>query len=442
VSDLDSAEPGSGAIFRRILRNAGKLLGGRAANAALSLVYTALAARALGVQGLGAVVVINAFAQFIGDLVKFQSWQTVLQFGAEPLAEGRFADLHRVLRFTVLLDVASSIVGVAAGVAAAFLLGQRFGLAPGQAPMAAGYAVTVGFMASAAPIGVLRLLDRFDVLAAQAAANAVVRTIGCALGYLSHAGLGFFLWAWGAGTLAGFLLICLAAWRELRRRDLLTGFRWRGPARIREPGVWRFAWATNLNATLGTSFSHLITLIIGALIGPADAALWRIGRQVADSIAKPVRLLMPALYPELVRLRAGGRERTMWRLTRKIAVAAGAVGLVLLAVSLFAGAPLLRLIMGAGFVSAAGVMTWQVAAAVVDLAAVPLEPMVISLGQASATVKIRVVVAVAYAAALPFLVEWGGLYAAGGGLVATSIAIAGGMFWLLLRQRPAARARI
>jgi O-antigen/teichoic acid export membrane protein len=297
-------------------------------------------------------------------------------------------------------------------------------------------------MTAAAPIGVLRLLDRFDVLATQAAVNGAVRLALCAVGYVLHAGLAYFLWSWALGTLVAFVLIAGAAWRELHRRDLLVGFRWLGPPRIREPGVWRFAWATNLNATLGTSFSHLVTLVIGAMIGPAEAALWRVGRQVADSIAKPVRMLMPALYPELVRLRAGGRVDVMWRLTRKIGLAAGVVGALLLGVCLVAGEPLLRLIMGAGFASAAGVMSWQVAAAVVDLAAVPLEPMVISLGQASATVKLRVVVAAAYAAGLPLLVRWAGLHGAGAGLVATSLAMAAGMLWLLLRQRPVAAGRI
>jgi len=208
--------------------------------------------------------------------------------------------------------------------------------------------------------------------------------------------------------------------------------------RIETPGVWRFAWATNLNATLGVAFTHLVTLMVGGLLGPADAALWRIGRQVADAIAKPVRLLIPALYPELVRLRAEQREQTMWRLTGRITLAASAVGLVLLAVSSFAGAPLLRLVMGAGFAAAAGIMTWQVAAAVVNLISLPLEPMVISLGYAGATVRVRVVVAAAYAATLPFLVRSYGLEAAGAALVASSVAIGLGMLWLLLRRRPQA----
>jgi O-antigen/teichoic acid export membrane protein len=371
----------------------------------------------------------------LGDVVKFQSWQTVLQYGAEPLAQGRTDELQRVVRFTVLLDLVSGLIGVAIGVIAALAFGSRLGWGAAQAPMAAAYALSVMFITAAAPLGVLRLLDRFDVLAGQAAVISLVRLAGCALGYVMHADLAFFLAVWALGTVAGFVLLALAAWRELERRDLLQGFRWRGPVRIQAPGVWRFAWATNLNATLGVAFTHLVTLMVGGLLGPTDAALWRIGRQVADAIAKPVRLLVPALYPELVRLRAEQREKTMWILTGRITLAASGVGLLLLAFSTLAGAPLLRLVMGAGFAAAAGIMTWQVAAAVVNLVSLPLEPMVISLGHAGATVRVRVVVAAVYAAALPWLVGRYGLEAAGAALVAASVAIALGMLGLLLRSR-------
>ncbi len=38
---------------------------------------------------MGVLVLINAFAQFLGEVAKFQSWQTILQYGAAPFAESR-----------------------------------------------------------------------------------------------------------------------------------------------------------------------------------------------------------------------------------------------------------------------------------------------------------------------------------------------------------------
>ena len=114
-------------ILRRVVANAGMLLGGRTVNAVLSLVYMAIAARALGVRELGVLVLIQAFAQFLGEVVKFQSWQTILNYGSRPLAEGRVTEFQRVLRFTLILDLASTVLGIAVGVAGAILLADRLG---------------------------------------------------------------------------------------------------------------------------------------------------------------------------------------------------------------------------------------------------------------------------------------------------------------------------
>lgn len=423
----------TGLIFRRVLRNTAKLLGGRAVNAVLSLACMALAARALGVEGFGLLVLIHAFAQLVSDVAKFQSWQTVLQYGAEPLAQGRTSDLQRVVRFTAALDAASGLAGAVLAAIIALAVGERLGWQPAQAPVAAAYMVSVLFLAPAAPRGLLRLFDRFDILAGQAVAASMVRLLGCGLGYAIGAPLEFFLLVWAAGSLAGFVLVTVGAWRELRRRGLLQDFAWRAPWTIGVPGAWRFAWLTNLNATLGVAFTHVVTLMVGALLGPAEAGLWRVGRQIADAIAKPAKLLSPALYPELARLRTARGEATMWRLASRIALTAGAVGAVLFALSAFAGAPLLRLIMGAGFEAAAGVMTWQVAAAVIGLLALPLEPMVISLGRAGAAVRVRMVVTVGFAVLLPPAVQSYGLHGAGAMLVLASAALGLGMLTPLLR---------
>jgi len=227
---------------------------------------------------------------------------------------------------------------------------------------------------------------------------------------------------------------------ELSRRGLLKAFPWRGPLAAGMPGVWRFAWTTNLSATLDVAFTHVVTLVIGALVGPAQAAFWRVGRQVADAIAKPAKLLVPALYPELARLRAGQGERVMWRLALHVGVLAGGVGLALLAVSAVAGRPLLALVMGPGFAPAADLMTWQVGAAVIGVFALPLEPMLISLGRPGSAVRVRIVVSVCYLAALPLIVQHFGLVGAGAALVCAAAALALGMLASLLREGRAFRA--
>jgi O-antigen/teichoic acid export membrane protein len=280
----------------------------------------------------------------------------------------------------------------------------------------------------------MRLFDDFAALARQTALVALVRLVGCALAYGLHGRLEGFLLAWAAGQVAGFVYLTAVTLRAVRRRGLDQGFRWFGPLSKGLPGVWRFAWSTNLSATLDVALTHVATLMIGGLSGPTQAAYWRLGRQVADALAKPARLIVQALYPELARMRAAGDEAGMWRLARRIGVLGGALGAVLLALSALFGPALLTLVLGKAFAPAAAVMTWQVAAVVVGIFALPLEPMLIAFGKAASTALVQVVVGGVFLAALPWLMHRFGLQGAGAGLLAAEFGLAAGFLALLMRQ--------
>lgn len=414
--------------FGRIFANAGMLLGGRSVNAVISLGYMALAARALGVAEFGVLVLINTFAQFVGDVVRFQSWQAVLQFGAAPLAEGRREDFQRVVRFGLVLDLISAVVGVAVGVVGSLVFGPALGLPEHMRGEAALYALTIATLAPACQVGLLRLFDRFALLSMQQAISSAVRLVGGAVGFAIDAPVGFFLITWGAGSVAAFLYVAVLAWRELGRRGMLSNFPWSGPLTAGMPGAWRFAWATNASSTLDVAFTHVATLTVGAVVGATDAGLWRVARQIADALAKPARLLIPALYPELAKARAAGTEATMHRLAIRIGVIGGGFATLLLLVAIFAGEPLLRLVMGEAFAPAAPTMIWQVAAAVIGVWALPLEPMLVSMGRPGLVVRVRLIVAAVFLVALPQVIERYGLEGGGAVLVAAAAATALGLF--------------
>src|SRR3546814_3167024 len=96
-------------------------------------------------------------------------------------------------------------------------------------------------MASATPTGVLRLFDRFDLLAYQSTVTLLVRLVGAAIIYTTGGTLTSFLIVWYlAEVIAFFFLFGLAA-KELHRHGCLRGFR-RVQGALTEglPGIWRF----------------------------------------------------------------------------------------------------------------------------------------------------------------------------------------------------------
>ena len=391
----------TGGLFRTVVKNAAVLLGGKAANAAVTLGAFGLAARGLGLQQFGLLILIHTFAEAVGDIAKFQSWQSVLHYGAKPLGEKRLSDFQRILRFSAMLDLLSAGAGVAIGVAGAAFIGPWLKWPSGTAPVAMLYATSVAFMVSATPFGVLRLFGRFDLMARQTTVASLVWLTGSAIAFVCHAGLLAYLGAWWAGTLAAFVYLTVVAWRELRRQGALVGMTW-GKGSLTEgfPGLWRFALTTNASATVEMAFTHVSTLIVGGVLNPGQAALWRIAKLVAEAIAAPAKMIIPALYPELAKLRATGDNHTLGQLGLRTGATAGALSTVLLFIAAAFGGPALGLIMGKAFAAAGPVLTWQTGAAVISIWALPLEPMLISTGRAGQALTARLVVSALYLALL------------------------------------------
>ncbi len=413
--------------IKRVLANAGHLLSGRVVNAVVGLAYIALTARSLGKETMGVLVIINAFAQFLGEVAHFESWQTVLTYGTDPLLKKERTKFQQVLRLSLMLDLISSIIGVSLGVLGAWLFWKELRWPDGMSGYGALYALSIGVMTSATGVGLLRLFDRFRFLAAEQAVSSFVRMIGCAICAVTHAPIQYFLLAWAAGTFASFFYIAGIAIWDLKKRGLLEGFSLFGPTSQGLPGVWR-------SGTLEVGFTHVLTMAVGALLGPTQAAFWRIGKQVADGMAKPARLMVPALYPELAKMRASGGQQAMTKLAIQIALIGGAAAGVLLAVSLLAGRWILETVMGEAYGAAAGVMNWQVAAAAIGVMTLPLEPMLVSMRAAGAALMVRLIVVICYFAALVPLIERFGLTGAGAALVASALAMAIGMY-LMARRR-------
>ncbi|MFT8244677.1 lipopolysaccharide biosynthesis protein [Roseomonas sp. BN140053] len=432
--------------LRAILRNAGLLVSGKGAGALLHLLGLAVAARALGPDAFGVLVLINTYALTASGLARFQSWQAIIQFGTPALhriehAGGHPQELADVLLFALVLDLGTGVLGMLGAMALLPFLGERLGIPEALVPLCIAYATLVPTMTIATPSGVLRLLDRFDLMAWQSLTLPGLRLAGVLLCW----GVGLPFWAyvlcWWASDLAGDLVLGWVAWRELGRRGLRRGVRvnWRAALRPGQ-GIWPFVWFANLGSSLGVAWGPLSNLVVGALLGPAAAGFYRVAQTVVDALGKPAELLARVFYPEAARLREAARTAEFWRLsTRSAALAALGAGAVMLIVMAAAG-PFMRLAFGANYAEAAPLLAIMAASLLATVPAFPLEPLLLTLGRAGTALLVRAVVTLLYLGVLWFLAATWGLPGAALAYVLGSAAMAATMLAAVAAMRRGARS--
>lgn len=402
----------SDGVFRTIVRNASYLASGKIGGALLGLIALACAGRGMSPALFGTLVLIHSYANGVGALVKFQTWQFIVRYGAPARERGDTATLRDVTGFAVGLDILSGLVGLAAGIILLPFAAEWFGIPREDMGLAMLYCTLIPTMAAATPTGILRVFDRFDQIASLQMVTPTIRAIGGLLSYFGHLGFAGFMLTWYVADLAGDLSQWFLAVKELRRQKLASALRpgLFGPAR-RLPRAWGFVWTTNVAHSIYSAWGPISTLIVGAMLSPAAAGLFKIAATFFDSASKPADLLSRSFYPEIMRLDPASRHP--WQLALRSALISAAIAVVILLIVSLGGKPVIAFVFGKKYVAAYDLLQLMTASLVVAMAAFPLDSLLYMAGRERSALAAEGLAVTGYAALLVLLTHTLGLWGAG-----------------------------
>lgn len=415
-----------GRLFSRVVQNVAWLLGSQAVNGIVGLIFLAIVARALGPSQFGVFALALTYGQLLSNLSHFESWKGVIPFGAIHVAERRPDMLARLLGYSFTLDCLSAVIGGGIAAAGAFVIGPVLGWPPELQRMAAAFGAALVLASGGTPTGILRLFDRFDLLAFVETVGPLVRLIGGIVAWAEGAGASAYLLVWALG--AGAQLLATWAAAVLARRCRLS----LGPAAFRtalkdNPGLWQFMWQTSVSSSLRFVSMQVGTLIVGTVASPAIAGGFRLADRLASAVTKPMEQFARVLFPELAGLVASDDRQTLrWVLIRSVLPSA-ALSALLVIVALFGGDLILRLFAGPRFTFAQPFLVVLTVATAIEVSGFILEPFHNAHGGAAIVLRARLAGAAAYALVLFTLLPFIGAMGAAIAAVASSAVIV----WLL-----------
>lgn len=416
----------SDGVFRTVLRNAGYLATGRVAGAAAGVVALSCVGRGLGPNLFGVLTLVHAYALGVSALVKFQTWQLVIRYGAPALERGDRPMVVDAIRLAFGLDVVSGLIGMVLAMALLPVLAPHFGITRAWLPLALGYCTVIPTMASATPVGVMRLLGRFDLTAWNQPVTPFLRAIGAAASFALGLGFPAYIASWYVADIVGDLIGWGITVHLLRRAGLVAGFRIGlfGTAR-RLPGAWSFTWTTNIAVSLGASWNAISNLVVGGILGPVAAGLYRISSTLLDTAGKPADLLTKGFYPEIMRLDPASKQP--WRVALRTGLIAGATGLVVILVLQIGGRPLIGAIFGRKYLAAYGLLQLMMLALAVEMASFPLESLLYMAHRQRTALVAQCLATASYLVLLAVLSQRFGLTGSGIAYVLGNLALATAM---------------
>jgi O-antigen/teichoic acid export membrane protein len=416
--------------FGRIVANLLRLASGKAVAGLLSLVYLAIAARTLGAEGYGVLVLVNAYAVLIGSLVAFSGFHGVVRYGALAIERGDRAALAQIVRFMGVVELAFGLAAIAVAAVLAPVVGPRLGWPPEAVRIAVPYGLAVLATVRATPQGLLQLANRFDLIGLHTLVSPVVRLAGVLIAWMLDGGLAAYLSVWLASSVAeGAVMWLMAgtAWRRLLSGEPLGG-PWRSAARDNH-GLAHFITVTNFDITLRELAPQLVPLTVGWMMGPGAAGLFALAQRATSVLQQPALLVANGAYSVFADLaaRGGGRAfaQAVWRSAGLMAAVATAI-IVALA---YVGDRLLVWIGGGSFSGGGSLLLLVALARALQLMTTPLGAGLTALGRPQRSMTAGFVANIILYPLLPLLLSRAGLDGAGWHALVQAVVAAAMLGW-------------
>lgn len=424
----DAPSPAA-SLWHKPLLSAGAVLAGKSVQGVIALVYTALAARTLGAEGFGILALIHGTVYGLSQLLRLHNWPAVVRYGAMARHAEDLPRLARLIGFTFRLDLSAALLSMLLLQCVIGPLASWFGLPHSAETMLRVYALSILLMIPVPThFGILRLFEQFKQIGIQSTLEPVMRLLGTVCLWLMGGTLSQFLALWFVATILSRLMLFYRAWRVVAAHGLSLGTCWRASRwHSDEPGIWRFVISGSYINGIQSSQSNLSLMLVGGILGPAAAGVFRIAQQYATVLVKPTqKLLIPAIYPEFAKVMASANTHGMRHMMWRCATVATLIALAVLAILALAGEAIISHSVGAEYLSAYVPMLWLAAAGAATVAVFPLEPALSASGRMKPLVLAYTSALVVYVAAMLVLITPLGLVGAGvAALLAAAVQAAG-----------------
>jgi O-antigen/teichoic acid export membrane protein len=254
-----------------------------------------LSVKALGAELFGILVIIQTYVLVVDTLVKFNSWQALIKFGAEAFENKQVDEFKRLVKQASLLDVSSSISGTVIAVSFAYMIGKWLHWDIKIIPMVMLYSIVILFNLSGAPTGILRLYNKFKLLAIQKTVSSGIRLIAIFIAFLITKSLWVYIIIWVVTDIAGNIFLLILGYYILHKNEVRAW--WKGPI-SNFKRFFTFTFWTNITSTLDLPVKQLDIFIVSAVIGLQGVAIYKILKEISKVIGQVGDPIYQAVYPE------------------------------------------------------------------------------------------------------------------------------------------------
>lgn len=316
----------------RILNNFIVLITGDGISSILNIISTAIIIKAIGLEKNGIILMIQTYALFFDQIFNFKVFEALIKYLTQSIHKGNIEKCKSYIKQGIVLDLVTAIIATIVGILGVNIVISIMAWDTELKPYIIIYMFTVIFNISGVSIGIIRTYNKFNYISYINVFVNITKLILYTCGLICKYGFVYFFIVEMFISIIKNICLMISAYYVIIKNGMKDFYK--VDLKI-DKEFFMFSMNTNLASTIDLPINTLTTFIMNKYLGFEAITVYKVFEKIGSLVGKFSSPLNQIIYPELNLYVAKGEQDKAIKLSKKLALWIGVIGLgVLLGVVL------------------------------------------------------------------------------------------------------------
>ena len=315
-------------FWNNLFKNSFWAFMGDSSSALIGLLVTILLIKCIGSELYGVLVLGQSYMLIIDVIINVQSWKSIIQYGQRALVEKNYDLFNSYVKLGTILDLATALLCFIVAILVAPLIGKIFNWSPQLILCAQIFSITIISHFSGTPTAILRLLNKFNLVALQKFISAFTKILSLLIIYLYFGSLDLIsavVIYMITDFIGNILLIIFAFYQYDKNFGLKNMLKSKLPQNSKE-FISFTLWGT-LAEIVDIPVNYIDVFIV-SLLGNGMVSVFKVFKQIVGIMQKVTSPIQQSILPQFSELAAKNKNEDGYNVVLKIHKVSFKIGLV------------------------------------------------------------------------------------------------------------------
>lgn len=305
-------------FWNNLFKNSFWAFSGDAVGSIVGLFITILLIKLIGDEQYGVLILAQTYMSIVDICLNIQSWKSVIQYGQKSMVNNDKESLGAYIRLGSILDISTAIIGGIVAIIIAPIIGNIFNWSDELIICSQIFSITIFSHFSGTPTAVLRILNKFNLVALQKFLAAIIKFIALLVVVIFKGKINLMQATiiYSATDIISNLLLVIFAFREYNK---IYGYKYlfkKSAIKDKKEFIKFTLWGT-LGEIVDIPVNYFDVFII-SLLGNGYVAVFKVFKQCIAILQKVTSPIQQSILPQFSELVAKGEKKRGYDVVIKI----------------------------------------------------------------------------------------------------------------------------